>query len=219
MQGESAIWGTKNARECRYGGGLLHDAWGCVDARPRSRSEEGPEGGASGGRRGRDECARRTARQIDHHRLHGDSHGAAGRRRSREHPDGSVSTRCLHQHAEARVQSPHRSQCRQFGSGARKRCQGKISPREGPAGFAQRTVAFDGPKLSVSNTFGGGKGFRDITATFEDDFTKCTSNVVTTIQGEFARQTKMSGGFEKLLSAKYDRFRCSVQDGNALAGS
>jgi hypothetical protein len=100
-----------------------------------------------------------------------------------------------------------------------KDAKGKAAPSKDRTGFAPRTVVFDGPKLSVSNTFGGGKGFRDITATFEDDFTKCTSNVVITIHGEFARQTKMGGGFEELLSAKHERFRCSIQDGNALAGS
>jgi hypothetical protein len=86
-------------------------------------------------------------------------------------------------------------------------------------GFAPRTVIFDGSKMSVWNTFDGGKGLRDIMATFDETFTKCTGNVTVTIHGEFARQNKISGGTEELLSAKHDKITCFVQDGNALAGS
>ena len=100
-----------------------------------------------------------------------------------------------------------------------KDAKGSSTPTQDRIGFAPRTVIFDGPKMSVSNTFDGGKGFRDIMATFDENFTKCTGNVTVTIHGEFARQNKMSGGTEELLAAKHDKITCFVQDGNALAGS
>ncbi len=90
-------------------------------------------------------------------------------------------------------------------------------------GFAERNVVFDGLKMTVANTFGarnkGGKGLREISATFDEGFSKCTGNVVTTIDGEYARRRVMSGGFEEVLSAKADGFSCTIHDGNALAGS
>lgn len=95
---------------------------------------------------------------------------------------------------------------------------GAPAPAADRTGYAQRTVSFNGPKMSVSNSFGGGKGFREITATFNESFSKCTGNVTTTVQGGFARQTKMGGGQEELLSAKNEDFTCNVQDGNALGG-
>jgi hypothetical protein len=89
-------------------------------------------------------------------------------------------------------------------------------------GFATRDVVFDGLKMTVANKFGapakgGGRGSREISATFDETFTKCTGNVVTTIEGEYARRRLMKGGFEELLSATNDGFTCTVMDGNALA--
>lgn len=91
-------------------------------------------------------------------------------------------------------------------------------------GFAARNVVFDGLKMTVTNKFGapnkgGGKGLREISATFDESYSKCTGNVVTTIEGEYARRRLMKGGFEELLAAKNDGFTCTVQDGNALAGA
>ena len=91
-------------------------------------------------------------------------------------------------------------------------------------GFATRDVAFDGLKMTVTNAFGArhigcGTGKREISATFDADYTKCTGNVVTTVEGEYTRRRLMKGGFEELLSATNDGFTCEVRDGNALAPS
>jgi hypothetical protein len=89
--------------------------------------------------------------------------------------------------------------------------------------FAERDVVFDGLKLSVTNNYGapnrGGKGRRDISATFDENFSECTAEVVTTIDGEFVRRRQMKGGFEELLSAKHHDITCKIEDGNALAGT
>jgi hypothetical protein len=90
------------------------------------------------------------------------------------------------------------------------------------SGFATRDVVFDGLKMTVTNTFGGrgqgGTGKREISAVFDESYTKCVANVVTTIDGEYARRRLMTGGFEEVLSAKNDSFACTVHDGNALIG-
>jgi hypothetical protein len=89
--------------------------------------------------------------------------------------------------------------------------------------FAERNVVFDGLKLTISNKYGapnrGGKGLREISATFDEGYSKCTAEVVTTIDGEFVRRRQMKGGFEELLSAKHHDITCKIEDGNALAGS
>jgi hypothetical protein len=89
-------------------------------------------------------------------------------------------------------------------------------------GFATRDVVFDGLKMTISNAFGmpskgGGTGRREITATFDDNYAKCTGNVVTTVEGEYTRRRLMKGGFEELISATNDGFTCAIRDGNVLA--
>jgi hypothetical protein len=90
-------------------------------------------------------------------------------------------------------------------------------------GFATRDVVFDGLKMTISNAFGmpskgGGTGKREITATFDDSYAKCTANVATTVQGEYTRRRLIKGGFEELLSATNDSFTCTIRDGNVLIG-
>jgi hypothetical protein len=89
--------------------------------------------------------------------------------------------------------------------------------------FAERDVVFDGLNLKITNNYGapskGGKGRRDISATFDENYAKCTANVVTTIDGEFVRRRQMKGGFEELLSAKHHDITCKLEDGNALTGA
>ena len=75
---------------------------------------------------------------------------------------------------------------------------------------------FEKQKMTVSNTFGGGKGSRVIEASFDDAFSKCTATVVVTTQGEYVRRRLMKGGFELLYSASTSDVACAVADGNQL---
>lgn len=84
------------------------------------------------------------------------------------------------------------------------------------AQFADRETVFDGQKMSVSNTFGGGNGSRVIEASFDDSFSKCTATVVISVKGEYARRRLITGGFELLYSASTSDVTCAVTDGNAL---
>ena len=84
------------------------------------------------------------------------------------------------------------------------------------AQFADRETVFDGQKMSVSNSFGGGKGSRVIEASFDDSFSKCTAKVAITVKGEYAKRRLITGGFELLYSASTSDVTCAVADGNAL---
>ncbi|MDB5580640.1 MAG: hypothetical protein JWR80_5816 [Bradyrhizobium sp.] len=84
------------------------------------------------------------------------------------------------------------------------------------AQFAGRDTAFDKQKMTVVNTYFGGKGSRTIEASFDETFAKCTATVVTKIEGEYVKRRLMTGGFELLYSASASDISCAVVDGNEL---
>jgi hypothetical protein len=84
--------------------------------------------------------------------------------------------------------------------------------------FAPRSVVFSGSRVSVTNTFQGGGGARQISANLDANFTGCSASVVIGrgASGQPFKQKLMGGGHVLLLSASVGAVNCSVIDGNAL---
>jgi hypothetical protein len=82
--------------------------------------------------------------------------------------------------------------------------------------FADRDTVFDKQKMTVVNTYFGGKGARTIEATFDETFSKCTATVASRIDGEYVKRRLMTGGFELLYSASASDIACAVVNGNEL---
>jgi hypothetical protein len=82
--------------------------------------------------------------------------------------------------------------------------------------FADRDTVFDKQKMTVVNTYFGGKGSRTLEATFDETFSKCTATVATKIDGEYVKRRLMTGGFELLYSASASDISCAVVNGNEL---
>jgi len=82
--------------------------------------------------------------------------------------------------------------------------------------FSERDIVFDKQKMTVSNTFNAGKGLRTIETTFDEAFAKCTTTVVTNIQGEYAKRRLATGGFELVYSATASEISCKPVNGNEL---
>jgi hypothetical protein len=85
--------------------------------------------------------------------------------------------------------------------------------------FASRSVVFSGSRVSVTNTFQGGGGARQISANFDANFTGCSASVVIgrAASGQPFKQKLMGGGYVVLLSASVGSVNCSIIDGNALS--
>ena len=84
--------------------------------------------------------------------------------------------------------------------------------------FASRSVVFSGSRVSVTNTFMGAAGARQISANFDANFTGCSANVAIgrSGTGQPVKQRLMGGGHVVLLSASVGSVNCSIIDGNAL---
>jgi hypothetical protein len=87
---------------------------------------------------------------------------------------------------------------------------------EDPTKFAPRQVRFSGHTLTVTNTFGNGRGGRQITATLNGDFSGCEGSVVVGLSGGSAKQIDMNGHHHLVDEAHTSSVQCMVSATNML---
>jgi hypothetical protein len=85
-----------------------------------------------------------------------------------------------------------------------------------PTRYAPRQVRFSGRTLTVTNTFGNGRGGRQISATLNGDFSGCEGSVVIGLNGGPAKQIDLSGHTHLVDEVHTGSAQCVVSDSNML---